>query len=126
MRNEFKLLNYKDIREDDRDLTVIYNDRGQIVLWNPHIRIWEGDETEEETKILEQADEKLTDSAWTPDGTGWTIEEAIEDYINKINKKTLCFQSSYDNSLYLVTFDFDDPSKYIDDEDDDDWDEIFG
>ena len=117
MRNEFKILNYKDIREDDREIRVLCNTEGQIVLWNPNVIVWEGDESQQQAAILEQADKELTEDIISPSGTGWTVDEALADYIRKINKKTLCFRSVYDDSFYLVTFDFDDPSKYTDDED---------
>ena len=115
MTNEYKLLNYKDVWEDDRVLTVICDDTGHIKVWYPNIQVWNGDETEEEIAIKEKADEELTDDICGPAGEGLTIEEALADYIRQINHKTLCFKSSYNGKLYLVTFDFENKCNFVND-----------
>ena len=118
LTNETKLLAYKYVREDDRILTVLkQNFNGKIVVYYPNIIVDAMDENEE--IMLEKCSESFIEEHYDR-GIGDTIEEALADYVNFLNGKTVCFNSDPDGngSYYFVTFDFNDIYNYDHDYDD--------
>ena len=118
LTNETKLLAYKDIRVDDRILTVLKeNFSGKIVVYYPNIISEPMDENEE--IMLEKCSESFIEEHYNH-GRGNTIQEALADYVNFLNGKTVCFNSDPDGSgsYYFVTFNFDDIYNFDQDYDD--------
>ena len=109
MSAERKLLQYEDVYDDDRALTILVEDyTGDILVYYKNI-ILDKDDVENEDLYKKCSPEYFEDSYNR--GRGDTIQEALEDYVDFLQGKTVCFLAD-DGEEYLVTFDFLDPENF--------------
>lgn len=121
MPPERKLLTYNYIGDDERILTIGIQDyTGPVWVCYQNAILDEGDVKSD--KIYKKVSKEYFEESFDR-GRGNTIQEALEDYVDFLQGKTVCFATDQGEE-YLVTFDFLDPANFeTEDSDTDDPDE---